>query len=65
MVNAFATGQLKRLPPTHIEEYNVVRKDLEDVRKVVEACNNNVRDVVESIHESNRNVMRAIHTLCY
>ena len=72
MVNAYATGTMQRLPPTHFEEYNTVRKDLQDVCQVVKdmqqtnqqmlqklVSSTNVQQVVQDLTQSNRQMIQA------
>ena len=53
MVNAYATGQLKRLPPSRVEQYNTVRNDLKEVCQVVKDLRTEMLQAIGSNNDTN------------
>ena len=64
MVNAYATGRMKRLPPSHFEEYNTVRQDLQNVCQVVKDMQQTNKQMLQklvsntSVTQSNRQMLQ-------
>ena len=52
LVNEYASGGAKRLPPTSHEQYNAVRKEMETMRQDIVQIKDTLRTMVEAINSN-------------